>query len=540
MLRQAVVPGLLLVGALGCSSSSPGPADSGGELPFIVDALRSDAGCDWTQWGQNWAHTGMTCTPAPGLSNTLAVVVFDPFVDQERGEGGGDLLAHYAAPLVIGDDAYIAVKTGSYVSCDPPGSHTPAPCGLDSWNLQTWTVQYRSWIGSTLTLQNALVSEWTRPPWEAVEGWDPVFQPAISGSSLWVPDVAGTVLKADRKTLAATRVNPFGDLDPNRYTTGPLVVDADGTLLYNVIQLSATMPADTDAKGYLVRIPQGTGTPVVVDYQRIVKGGNPPDLGCLTPSGSCGSQRPGFNSAPAIGPGGTIFVVSRAHFSPHDSSIVALNSDLTAKWIFSMREILGDPGNTQKQSVFVVDIASSVPVALPDGAMLYGGSTDDITFRGRLVKIGPDGRLMETYDFGWDVTPAVWVHDNTYSIVTKDNYYREGPYYITQLKRDLTIDWRFQSTETRSCATQPDGGIDCVSDHPGGFEWCVNAPAVAPDGTVYANNEDGRVYSIQQGGTLDEQRFLSQSLGAAYTPITVDSKGRVYSLNGGILTVVGQ
>jgi hypothetical protein len=33
---------------------------------------------------------------------------------------------------------------------------------------------------------------------------------------------------------------------------------------------------------------------------------------------------------------------------------------------------------------------------------------------------------------------------------------------------------------------------------------------------------------------MGEQLFLLQSLGAAYTPIAVDSKGRVYSMNGGV------
>jgi hypothetical protein len=152
---------------------------------------------------------------------------------------------------------------------------------------------------------------------------------------------------------------------------------------------------------------------------------------------------------------------------------------------------------------------------------------------------------MGTYDFGWDVTPAVWVHDGTYSIITKDNHYptgsgTEGPYYITQLSRNLAEEWRFLSTETRSCTTEADGGISCISDHPDGFEWCINAPAVGPDGTVYGNSEDGRIYAIRQGGTQLAERFLLQSLGAAYTPIVVDAKGRVYSLNGGVMTIVGQ
>jgi len=374
-------------------------------------------------------------------------------------------------------------------------------------------------------------------------------------------------------------INPFTTANSNRFVTGPLVVDADGTLLYNVIELDPVLPTTADAQGWLVRIPPG-GSPSMVLYQTLVNGapaagdqcpysfraGNIPGPYPATvpvPTGPCGSQRPGFNSGPAIGPGGTIFVVSRAHYAQNDSSIVALNPDLTPKWTYRMREILNDgcgvlatncrqgaptgvdPSTGLKPSVWVNDQASSVPVALPDGAVLYGGLTTYNGARGHLVKVSPDGKLMGTYDFGWDVTPAVWVHDATYSIITKDNHYfrppnGQGPYDITQLNRDLGPQWMYTSTETRSCSTEADGGITCQSDHPDGFEWCINAPAVAPDGTVYGNSEDGRIYAIRQGGQLIEQRFLLQSLGAAYTPIAVDSKGRVYSMNGGVMTVVGQ
>jgi hypothetical protein len=374
-------------------------------------------------------------------------------------------------------------------------------------------------------------------------------------------------------------VNPFTDSNPNRFVTGPLVVDADGTLLYNVIELDALMPESADARGYLVRVPP-SGPPTKVLYGSIVSGAPAATDQCPTsfragnipgpypatvpvPTTACGSQRPGFNSGPAIGPGGVIFVVSRAHFAQNDSSLVALNPDLSPRWTFRMRELLNDgcgvlvtcarqgapmgvdPSTGLRPSVWVNDQASSVPVALPDGAVLYGGLTSYNGGRGHLLKVGPTGRLMGTYDFGWDVTPAVWVRNGTYSIITKDNHYfrppsGEGPYDITQLSRELVPEWRYTATQTQSCKTESGGGLTCVSDHPDGFEWCVNAPAVGPDGTVYANSEDGRVYSIRQGGTLGEQRFLLQSLGAAYTPIAVDSKGRVYSMNGGVMTVVGQ
>lgn len=578
MTRLLTTSAVLALLATGCSESPATP------LPFISDPLRADSGCDWAQWGQNWAHTGVACVPAQGFSRALATVTFDPFVPQEVEEAAGlfgrdDLFVHYASPLVIGDDLYMAVKAGTYPSCSPPGSGTPTGCGFDGWGQPVWTVQRHTWTSGSLSLQQSYASSWKPPPWQVVGGWEPVFQPAVQGQVVWVPASGGTVVRLDRQLGGAQVVNPFGTVDANRYVTGPLVVDADGTLLYNVIELDPLLPRTGDGRGYLVRIPP-TGAPSKVLYQSIVSGapaatgqcpysfraGNIPGPYPATvpvPTGPCGSQRPGFNSGPAIGPGGVIFVVSRAHYAQNDSSLVALNADLSPRWTFRMRELLSDgcgvlvtcgrqgapvgvdPSTGLKPSVWVNDQASSVPVALPDGAVLYGGLTTYNGARGHLVKVGPDGKLMGTYDFGWDVTPAVWVHGGTYSIITKDNHYfkadgGEGPYDLTQLSRDLVPEWKYTNTETRSCRTETDGGLSCTSDHPDGFEWCVNAPAVGPDGTVYANSEDGRVYSIRQGGALREQRFLLQSLGAAYTPIAVDSKGRVYSMNGGVMTVVGQ
>jgi len=558
----------------------PGGNDGGPPLPFITDPLRADAGCDWPQWGQSWTHVGQSCVAGQGFGTVLGTVVFDPFVPQEVEEANtlfhrDDLFVHYASPLIVGEDLYMAVKSGAYVSCT--GQPPPSPCGFDAWNQQTWTVKHLAWVSGVLTPEESFASSWKPPPWQVVDGWEPVFQHAVHDQVVWVPGAEGTVIRLDRQLGNEQAINPFTSANSNRFVTGPLVVDYDGTLLYNVIELDAASPTTGDAQGWLVRIPPN-GSPTMVRYQTIVNGAPGPGDQCPytyfdgnipgpypaaqpVPTGPCGSQRPGFNSAPAIGPGGTIFVVSRAHFAENDSSLVALNPDLTPKWTFRMREILNDgcgvlfngcrqgaptgvdPLTGLKPSVWVDDQASSVPVALPDGAVLYGGLTLYNGSRGHLVKVSPTGQLMGTYDFGWDVTPAVWVHDGTYSIITKDNHYQtkttDGPYYITQLSRDLSPQWKYTSTETRSCTTESDGGVTCISDHPDGFEWCINAPAVAPDGTVYGNSEDGRVYAIRQGGQLIEERFLLQSLGAAYTPIAVDSKGRVYSMNGGVMTVVG-
>ena len=105
---------------------------------------------------------------------------------------------------------------------------------------------------------------------------------------------------------------------------------------------------------------------------------------------------------------------------------------------------------------------------------------------------------------------------------------------------NLKIEWSFQNTNTQSCTRNPDGSITCVSDHPDGFEWCVNAAVVDAKGTVYANSEDGNLYAIGQGGVFRQRIFQQLAIGAAYTPASMDKRGRIYSQNDGMLFVVGR
>jgi outer membrane protein assembly factor BamB len=282
-----------------------------------------------------------------------------------------------------------------------------------------------------------------------------------------------------------------------------------------------------------------------------------------------------MNAAPAIGPDGTLYLVSRAHGSTRAAFILAVKNDLTPKWATSLAKILNDgcgvngppidgddthkndcrvgarmgvdPATNEPPSARVIDDSSSSPVVLPDGSVLYGSYTAYNHARGHLIKLSAGGTVAGNYSFGWDVTPAVYQHGDDYSIVIKDNYYGVdengvdvGPFYITQLKPDLSVDWRFKSTNTMSCTLKSDGTKDCVSDHPNGFEWCINAPAVDANGTVYANSEDGNVYAIAQGGTQKQALFMSMSVGAAYTPLAFDGAGRLFTLNNGNMVIVGK
>ena len=48
------------------------------------------------------------------------------------------------------------------------------------------------------------------------------------------------------------------------------------------------------------------------------------------------------------------------------------------------------------------------------------------------------------------------------------------------------------------------------------------------------------LYAISQGGTLRDRIFQQNTLGAAYTPASLGTDGKVYSQNSGNLFVIGK
>jgi hypothetical protein len=315
------------------------------------------------------------------------------------------------------------------------------------------------------------------------------------------------------------------------------------------------------------------------------------------PTQRCGPQRPGANIAPAIATDGTIYTASRAHQdSGFESFLIAVNPNLTPKWATSLQHLLSDgcgviipvndstnsnvnscrfgttagvdPDTNAKGSGIIRDSESSSPTVLPDGSIVYGVSTLYPDGRGHLLRFDALGNYLNEYDYGHDSTPAVYVRpDKTFSVIIKDNHYG-GPlycrgnlgcqgtpqvYYITQVNPtkpdpmfsgEMLTEWSFQSTNMQSCMRNPDGSVTCTPDHPNGFEWCINMPAVDMYGTVYVNSEDGNIYALAQGNSgvftmAQGNLFLNLALGAAYTPLAIGPDGRLYTQNNGHMFVVG-
>ena len=91
---------------------------------------------DWPQWARTFLHTNSTHALGQSPKTKLADITYDPFVSREKAETFGELLAHYQVPLVDGNSVFLEYKTGKYVSCDPPGSGQPYPCGPNDWNTE--------------------------------------------------------------------------------------------------------------------------------------------------------------------------------------------------------------------------------------------------------------------------------------------------------------------------------------------------------------------------------------------------------------------
>jgi outer membrane protein assembly factor BamB len=561
------------------------------------------AGAGWPQWGQSSEHQGTVATIGQPAAQIVAEMIFDPFTVSEQSDplASRELRVHYQVPLVAGEDVFMEIKTGSYYS-------------IATWETQTWGEKGLRWQEGSLRTMWIWQSDWKPVPYQSFSSGrgpalEPVFHAALAGGFIYVPGAGGTVDKLDRGNgYLQTHINPFGpEVDPSIFLTGPITADTGGAIYYHAVKLvtgSQGSAWDHDvANSWLVKV-DADGHVAKATYASLVPGAPGPTEPCLgvfatadlpwppnpdavPPSFPCGSVRTGLNVAPAVAPDGTIYVPAVHHFNSRTAYLLAVNPDLTPKWQTSLRDRFDDgcdadlprsgtpggcragahggvdPAQNRPGAGRILDDGTSSPAIAPDGSIFFGTYSRYNWAQGHIMKFSPAGQFLAAYPFGWDITPAIYIHGGTYSIVTKDNHYGgRGSYcddealcppdrtasdpanpeafFITQLSKDLVPEWRYQNSNTLSCSRDTSGHITCVSDHPHGFDWCINAPAVDGDGVVYAGSEDGYLYAINQGGSVRDRLFLELALEAAYTPLAIGPDGKIYAENKGTLFVLGQ
>ncbi|HKQ07699.1 MAG TPA: hypothetical protein VJ464_21410 [Blastocatellia bacterium] len=594
--------------APGKSAKARAKAITGGTLTtalepeqiHIMDA--PGGGVSWPQWGHDASHSGSINVVGQSPNQVLADIVYDPFVEQEKASGENvfgeaDLFVHYQTPLVDGNDVFMEFKSGTYTD-------------LTTWETQTWNQRRLNWQNGHLVQVWNFQSDWKPVPFGG-PFWEPVYHGVLAGNFFYDPGFGGTVYKLNRANgSVVARYNPFGNnVDANTYVAGPLTADSAGNVYYNAIKLANNNPWGKDVVGaWLVKIAaNGTiskvafsaltpGAPAATDQCKVQFANSqlpwPPSPDAVPTTINCGSQRPGINVAPAVASDGTIYTISRTHFATRYGYLVAVNPDLTLKWSASLRDHLNDgcgvpvslggqlppngapggcrvgahlgvdPGTNESGPGRVLDDSTSSPVVAPDGSVYYGAYTLYNYAQGHMMHFDAAGNFLNAFRFGWDITPGIYAHDGTYSVITKDNHYGGGSYcgveqfcpedrnaqnsdgypeayFVSSLSPNLTLEWAFQNTNTLSCTRQPNGSVTCVSDHPRGFEWCVNAPAIDSHGVVYANSEDGNMFTLNPDGTLKKKIFQQLAIGAAYTPASLGADGKIYSQNDGHLYVIG-
>jgi hypothetical protein len=479
---------------------------------------------DWTQWGGNARHTGASTAAGRSPATITGRILIDPFAEAIASVHGY-LAVHYPAVVVDGNELVVAEKNGSYSS-------------TSGWTRIDWSIRKIRFSNGELSEVWRAGTDWRPVPRFGATGGpvlEPAYQAVLNANSVWAPGRGGTLLQFDRTSGSlVARINPFGDtIDDTIFVAGSPAVDGDH-IYYNAVQLDPDRPWTQDVRNaWLVHVGPDEST-AKVDYATLVPGAPaathlctgtfsaaqlpfPPSPDTAAPSRPCGSQRPAVKATPAIGPDGTVYVISRAHFHQRWGYLVAVDADLTPRWTASFRNrfhdgcgvllppngapggcregttIGVDPEDNEPGSGVVSDDSTASPVVAPDGTVLYAAASRYNYQQGHLMVFSAEGVYLRSYPAGWDSTPAIHEHDDSYSILLKENHYGGigsycndpthcpprsdgGPdpesYFITRLTPALDVEWQFFNPRA----------------------WSATAMAVDRHGTVYANNHDGALY----------------------------------------------
>ncbi len=577
--------------------SVPLQIQTGGRLSTGVASIAIQ-GTSWAQWGQNSQHTSGVAVAGQDLNRILADIVYDPLIPDEKAAAQGELLAHFQVPLSDGNDVFMEFKTGTY---DPTNFSTQS-WGEHKFTWQNGQL-VQAWAYLSDWKPPGSQQDFWEPVFHATLANGSVYVPGAGGSVIQLNKATGAMIQrfapfgADPNTYETGPIAADGAgnlyynvvqvvVDPQN---GFYANDAIDSWLVKIAPGGAVSMASYKALTSAEAPGAATRCETFFSASQLPW---PPSPSALPVNTLCGTVRAGMNVGPAVAADGSIYSVARVHFISRYGFLVALHPDLSRKWVASLRDRFNDgcgvpvsaggwmppngapggcragapigvdPATNRPAAGQVNDSASPTPTVAPDGSVLYGAYTRYNYAQGHLMHFDANGNYLGAFGFGWDFTPAIYSHDGTWSVVVKNNHYGVGSYcandtfcpadrtatnpdspeeyFVSQVSSSLKLEWSLKSTNTQRCVRHADGTVSCVSDHPAGFEWCVNAPAIDGNGVVYANSEDGNLYAIGQGGVLKQQIFQQQAVGAAYTPASLGGDGKIYSQNNGHLFVVGK
>ncbi len=468
----------------------------------------------WLTHSHDEQHTALSTVQSQPLSSIHWHTPVDLFPPQ------GEIFIHYGSPLVTAANTVIVpVKTGN-----------------NSFRVEAIN-------GATGKKVWQLNTGWQAPGASFVPG----LGSTISGSTLYVPDIAGRVIarpNPDEKKQKVSKLYFYGVKNfkknqpayrANVQINTPLTADPAGNLFFGFDILGST---PLNLKGGLARIgADGTGTWV----------------SAASLSGDSSIYEVSMSAAPALSLDGSIVYVSVDNGDY--GYLVAVNSVTLAP---INKVLMKDPSSGQTAIIF--DASSASPTVGPDGDVYFGVIENPFpnhNDRGWLLHYNAD--LTQTKipgSFGWDDTPSVvpasmvpsYTGTSAYLLMSKYNNYcgagtGNGKNEIAILDPNATEHDPVLPSTLVMKEVLVHLGVTPDPDCPGGVtEWCINTAAIDPfTKSVMANSEDGNLYRWDlTTNTFTQVIKLSTGIGEAYTPTVIGADGTVYAINKAILDAVGK
>jgi len=468
----------------------------------------------WLTHSHDDQHTALSTVQSQPLNSIHWHTPVDLFPPK------GEIYIHYGSPLVTAANTVIV----------------PVKTGTNSFRVEALS-------GATGKQIWKLNTGWQAPS----AGFTPGLGPTISGSTLYIPDIAGRVIARQNPDQAKQKMRKLyfygaknfrkdaSAYEQNVQIDTPLSTDASGNLFFGFLVLGST---PLNLEGGLARI--GTDGKGIWASAASLSG----DASVYEVSISC---------APAVSPDGSIVYVAVDNGSY--GYLVAVNSTTLAP---IGKVLLIDPSSGL--DAFIFSGSSATPTVGPDGDVYFGvleNPFPDHNDRGWMLHYNAD--LTQTKipgSFGWDDTPSIvpssivpsYTGTSSYLLMTKYNNYcgvgnGNGLNEIAILDPNATEHDPIIPSVLVMNEVLTHLGVTPDPDCPGGYkEWCINTAAIDPfTKSVLANSEDGNLYRWDlTSNTFTQVITLSSGIGEAYTPTLIGADGTAYAINQAILDAVGQ
>jgi len=479
----------------------------------------------WRGHAANAQHTAPAPASGQALKNfhwTMKVDLAPPSQPQGRKLGGGELLIHYASPMITAKNTVLVpVKTTAQGKFE-----------IDAVNGATGT---ENWKEKT---------DYVLPPYD----WVPPLPAHLTTQNrLYMAGAGGTVYfrdTPDSKTGKHGQLAFYGisnyladktAYDENVMIDTPITADNKGNIYFGFVVLGST--------------PAGLKSGIA----RIDVNGNGIWISASSAASDPEISQVAMNCAPAISADGSTIYIAVSDGSA--GYLVGLDATTLAPKYHAR---LLDPTTTQ--SAIVDDDSSAAPTIGPDGEVYYGvlaskSNSNDHNCRGWLLNFSSDLTVENTPgSFGWDDTVSIVPSDavphnagGSYLLMSKYNNYFDcgtgnGHNEIAILDPKATQkDEYSNATVMKEVETILDPHP--VPGEPTGavYEWCINTAVVdRKRKSVIANAEDGYSYRWDLAtNTLAETLMLNQPLGEAYTPTIIGPDGTIYAINDAVLYAIG-